>query len=83
MVVAHPGVADLAVLPAPVGVVEVASHEVIYLLCGGVLGASLDRGAEYGEAEPVKVVPVLLGAEPIGYGPVIYSLNPVVAAESG
>ena len=57
---ADAGVAHLSVLIAPVGVVHVVAHEVIYLLGGSVLRTSLARSGHEDEAELMDIVEFLL-----------------------
>ena len=57
---ADTGVAHLAVLVAPIGVVGVASYQVIHFLGRGVLRTALTRGGEYHESELVCVIELLL-----------------------
>ena len=81
--VAHAGVAHLAVLVTPVGVVHIVTHKVIDFLGGCVLCTALSRGREGEKGELVLVVEPLADAGIEGEVAVIHTLNPVVSAESG
>ena len=80
---ADTGVAHLAVLIAPVAVVHIVAHQVIYLLRRGVLGAPLSRCREADETQTVHIAEFLFDAGVVGEVTVIYAFHPVVAAETG
>ena len=80
---ADPGVAHLAVLVTPVGVVHVVAHEVVHFLGGGVLRTALTRRAHDDGTELVHVVELLLNGRIIGERTVIHPLDPVVSAQAG
>ena len=81
--VAHAGVAHLAVLVTPVGVVHIVAHKVIDFLGGCVLRAALSRGSEGKEGNLVLVTEFLAYTGVEGEVAVVHTLDPVVAAESG
>ena len=83
MRLADAGVAHLAVLVAPVGVVHVVADEVVDLLGGRVRGAALARSAHEDGTELVGVVELLLHRGIVGEGTVVHALRPVVAAQAG
>ncbi len=76
------GIAQLAVLVAPVGIVHVVSHHVVNLLCGSHLGTALAGRAEDCRAELMGVVYNFVGRQIIGEGTVVHALDPVVAAKT-
>ena len=80
---ADAGVAHLAVLVAPVGVVHVVAHEVVHLLGGRVRGTALAGRAHEDKAELVRVVELFLNGAVVGEGTVVHALHPVVAAQAG
>ena len=57
---ADTGVAHLAVLVAPVGVIGVGSHQVIDFLGGSVLGPAVSRSRENHEPQFVHIIEFLL-----------------------
>ena len=79
---AHAGVAHFAVLVSPVGVVHVVSHEIIYLLSGRVLGASLSRSCKRKQRQLVDVVKLLSDTSIQSEVAVIDSLDPVVSSKT-
>ena len=82
MVVPHTGIAHLAVLVAPVGVVVVAAHQVVHLLGRGVLRSALYGRAEKSQREAVLVVQPLLSRQEICKGIVVHACDIVVAAQT-
>ena len=78
-----PGIAHLAVLVAPVGVVHVVSHQVVDFLGGSILCSACSRGSECDKGKPVDIAPVLLNSKIIGERTVINSLYPIVASKAG
>ena len=56
----HAGIADLAVVITPVGVVHIVAHEVVNFLSRTVLRTSLPRSGHEGKSEFVFVAEFLL-----------------------
>ena len=83
MRLADAGVAHLAVLVAPVGVVHVVADEVVDLLRGSVRRAALAGRAHEDGAELVRVVELLLHGGVVGERAVVHTLHPVVSAQTG
>ena len=80
---ADAGVAHPSVLVTPVAVVHVVAHQVINLLGGSVLRATLARSREGHEAEAMDVAELLLDTCIVCEIAVEHTLNPVVSAEAG
>ena len=82
VVVTHAGVAFLAVLITPVGIVVVVADQVVDLLCRSLLRAALGRSAEDRERQPVALVEAFLHRSVVAEAVVIDAVDPVVAALS-
>ena len=82
MVVAHAGVAFLAVLITPVGIVVVVADQVVDLLRRSLLRAALGRSAEDRECQPVAFVEAFLHRSVVAEAVVVDAVDPVVAALS-
>ena len=83
MCLAHTGIAELAVLIAPVGIVHIVSYKVINLLCGRILGASLAWSGECHETQTVNVPEFFLHSGIICERPVKDTFHPVISSETG
>ena len=79
----HTGVAHLAVLITPVGVVHIVAHKVIHLLGGSILCAPLSRRCHSHKRNPVLVVDLLLSSEIICERTVVNTFHPVISTKTG
>ena len=79
----HTGVAHLAVLITPVGVVHIVAHKVIHLLGGSILCAPLSRRCHSHKRNPVLVVDFLLSSEIICERTVVNTFHPIISAKTG
>ena len=78
----HAGVADLAVLVSPVGVVHIISCQVVNFLCGSILRTALAGSGKEHESEFVGIVKHLVSRGVVCEGAIVYAIDPVVAAET-
>ena len=81
MGLADTGVADLAVVVAPVGVVHIVAHQVVNLLSGTILGSALARSGHKGKAELVLLIEFLLNGSVVTERTVENAFDPVVSAK--
>ena len=63
IVASHAGVADLAILVAPVGIIIVVVRKIIYFLCCSPGNTSLVYGIKGSQVEAVVTVYLLLDGE--------------------
>ena len=79
----HAGVADFAVLVAPVGVVHIGTHQVVNLLGRCVLRTSLAGVGKGEQRQTAVVVKLLLDAGVVREILVVHTVYPVVSAQAG
>ena len=83
VVVTHAGIALLAVLPAPVGVVIVVAYQVVGLLRGGLLRTAFGGGTQQGQRQAVALAELLFDGGEITERIVVNAVDIGVAALAG
>ena len=80
---AHAGVAHLAVLVTPVGVVHVVSYQVVHFLGGSHLGATFAGSGKECQAQFMDIGELLVRGQIVRQGTIVNAFGPVVSAQTG